>query len=159
MDATKSKATFDETSETEALDEIICELPTPAEEQTKPDNDRTCYDNSSRTNASSVAAQNEMKSEKAAARLRAFKDYDYRVQCEGKKPGSADPFRVHLQQKRLRNILAVSKQRELFTDTSEFLTAPLSRIHTTTSPDLQVFMQPDEMHLSRLQCMTCHKTL
>ena len=42
-----------------------------------------------------------MKSEKAEAGLRAFKDYDYRVQCEGKKPGYADPFRVHLQQKRL----------------------------------------------------------
>ena len=35
----------------------------------KPDNDRTYYDNSSRSNASSVAAQNEMKSDKAEAEL------------------------------------------------------------------------------------------
>ena len=54
MDAMKSKAISDETSETEALEEISCELPTLAEEKTKPDNDRTCYDNSSRTNDSSV---------------------------------------------------------------------------------------------------------
>ena len=75
-----------------------------------------------------------MRSEKAEAGLRAFKDYDYRVHCEGKEPGSADQIRVHVQQKRLRNILAVSKQRKMSAGTSEFLTAPLPRIATTTAP-------------------------
>ena len=41
-------------------------------------------DNSSCSDASSMIVQNEMKSEKAEAGLKAFKDYDYRVECEGK---------------------------------------------------------------------------
>ena len=41
-------------------------------------------DNSSRSNASSIIAQNEMKSEKAEAGPKDLKDYDYRVECEGK---------------------------------------------------------------------------
>ena len=61
-----------------------------------------------------------------------------------KEPGSADPIRVHFQHKRLQNILAVSKQRKISADTSELLTAPLSRIHTTTAPDPHVLMQADE---------------
>ena len=85
-----------------------------------------------------------MKSDKAEAGLKAFKDYDYRVECEGKEPGSADPIRVYFQNKRLQNILAVSKRRKLSADTSEFLTARLSRFDTTTAPDLHVLMQPDE---------------
>ena len=51
-------------------------------------------DNSSRSDASSIIAQNEMKSEKAVAGLKAFKDYDYRVECEGKEAGSVDPIRL-----------------------------------------------------------------
>ena len=150
IDAMESNTIFVETSETEVLEEIMCELFTTAAEQTNPDNDRTYYEYSSRSNASSVAAQNEMKSEKAEAGLTAFKDYDYRLQCEGKTPGSADPIRVHFQQKRLRNILAVSKQRTNSADTSEFLTAPFPRIATTTAPDLHVLMQPDENASTKL---------
>ena len=53
-------------------------------------------DNSSRSNAFSIVAQNEMKSEKAEAGLKAFKDYDYRVECEGKKSGRDDPIRLYV---------------------------------------------------------------
>ena len=86
MDAVKYQAILNETSETEALQEIICKLCTSAAETAKPDNEQTYYDNSSRANASSDAAQNEMKSEKAEAVRRAFKDYHYRVQCERNPP-------------------------------------------------------------------------
>jgi len=75
------KCNADETFDEEIIDEILI---TDAE-KAKPENDRTHYDNSSRSNASSVVAQDEMKSEKAQAGLKAFKDYDYRVECEGKK--------------------------------------------------------------------------
>ena len=69
-------------------------------------------DNSSRSNASSIIAQNEMKSEKAEAGLKAFRNYDYRIECEGKKPGSVDPIRLYFQKKRMQRILAVSKRRK-----------------------------------------------
>ena len=65
------------------------------QKKAKPDNDRTHYDNSSRSNACSFVAQDKMKSEKAQAGLKAFKDYDYRVDCEGNKKGRVDPIRVY----------------------------------------------------------------
>ena len=88
-------------------------------------------DNSSRSNASSIIAQHEMKSDKAEAGLKAFKNLDYRIGCEGKKPGSVDPIRLHLQQKRMQSILAVSKRRKLSSHMSELLTARLQHIHTS----------------------------
>ena len=69
-------------------------------------------DNSSRSNASSIIAQNEMKSEIAQAALKVFKDYDYRFECEGQKLGSVDPIRLYVQKKRMQTIRAVSKKRK-----------------------------------------------
>ena len=102
----------------------------------KPDKAPPQYENSSTSHASSMDAQNEMKSEKAAAGLRKFKDYDYRVQCEGKSSQSADPFRLYLQDKRLQRILAFSKQRKLSADMSELSTAVSSSIETVQSKSL-----------------------
>ena len=107
-----------------------------AAQAVKPDKAPSQYENSSTSHASSMEAQNEMKSEKAAAGLRKFKDYDYRVQCEGKSSQSADPFRLYLQDKRLQRILAFSKQRKLSADMSELSTAVSSSIETVQSKSL-----------------------
>ena len=69
-------------------------------------------DNSSRSNASSIIVQDEMKSEKAQAAFQVFKDYDYRVECEGQKSGIVDPIRLYFQKRRMQSILAVSKRRK-----------------------------------------------
>ena len=107
-----------------------------AAQAVKPDKAPSQYENSSTSHASSMEAQNEMKSEKAAAGLRKFKDYDYRVQCEGRSSQSADPFRLYLQDKRLQRILAFSKQRKLSADMSELSTAVSSSIETVQSKSL-----------------------
>ena len=70
-------------------------------------------DNSSRSNISSIIAQNEMKSEKAQAAFNLFREYDYRIECEGKQPGCVDPIRLYFQKKRMQRILAVGKRRRL----------------------------------------------
>ena len=70
-------------------------------------------DNSSRSNIARIIAQNEMKSEKAQAAFKLFREYDYRIQCEGKQPGCVDPIRLYFQKKRMQRILAVSKRRKL----------------------------------------------
>ena len=70
-------------------------------------------DNSSRSNIFSIIAQHEMKSEKAQAAFNLFREYDYRIECEGKQPGCVDPIRLHFQKKRMQRILAVSKRRKL----------------------------------------------
>ena len=101
-------------------------------------------DNSSRSNASSIVAQSEMKSEKAEAGLKAFKDYDYRVECEGKKPGSVDPIRLYVQKKRMQSILAISKRRKLSADMSELLTTPFPNIHTTAASEFHVLIQQED---------------
>ena len=69
-------------------------------------------DNSSRSNISSIIAQNEMKSEKAQAAFNLFREYDYRIECEGMQPGCVDPIRLYFQKKRMQRILAVSKRRK-----------------------------------------------
>ena len=107
-----------------------------AAQAVKPDKAPSQYENSSTSHASSMEAQNEMKSEKAAAGLRKFKDYDYRVQCEGRSSQSADPFRLYLKDKRLQRILAFSKQRKLSADMSELSTAVSSSIETVQSKSL-----------------------
>ena len=116
---------------------ILLQTSSPSAAKTvKPDKAPPQYENSSTSHASSMDAQNEMKSEKAAAGLRKFKDYDYRVQCEGKSSQSADPFRLYLQDKRLQRILAFSKQRKLSADMSELSTAVSSSIETVQSKSL-----------------------
>ena len=107
-----------------------------AAQAVKPDKAPSQYENSSTSHASSMEAQNEMKSEKAAAGLRKFKDYDYRVQCEGRSSQSADPFRLYLKDKRLQRILAFSKQRKLSADMSALSTAVSSSIETVQSKSL-----------------------
>ena len=101
-------------------------------------------DNSSRSNASSIIVQNEMKSEKAQAALQAFKDYDYRVECEGRKRGSVDPIRVCFQKKRMQRILAVSKRRKLSCHTSELLTTRYQHMHTAAESQYHVLPQYDD---------------
>ena len=54
-----------------------------------------------------------MKSEKAQAAFNLFREYDYRIECEGKQPGCVDPIRLYFQTKRMQRILAVSKRRKL----------------------------------------------
>ena len=95
-------------------------------------------DNSSRSNASSIIAQDEMKSDKAEAGLKAFKNYDYRIECEGKMPGSVDPIRLYFQKKRMQSILAVSQRRKVSSHMSELLTARLQHIHTTADSECHV---------------------
>ena len=107
-----------------------------AAQAVKPDKAPSQYENSLTSHASSMEAQNEMKSEKAAAGLRKFKDYDYRVQCEGRSSQSADPFRLYLKDKRLQRILAFSKQRKLSADMSALSTAVSSSIETVQSKSL-----------------------
>ena len=77
---------------------------------TEEDNVVPYYETSSRSNSSSVAVQNCMKSEKAAAGFIMSKGYDYRIQCEGLEHKQVDPVRKHVQHKRLRNVFAVSKR-------------------------------------------------
>ena len=72
-----------------------------------------------------------MKSEKAQAALKVFKDYDYRVECEGQKLGSVDPIRLYFQKKRMQKILAVSKKRKLSSNMSELLTTRFQHMDTT----------------------------
>ncbi len=54
--------------------------------------------------------------------LKLLKKYDYRIECEGKKPGSVDPIRLYFQKKRMQSILAVSKRRKISSHMSELLT-------------------------------------
>ena len=121
---------------------LLQNSPTSAAETVKPDKAPPHYENSSISNASSRAAQNEMKSGKAEAGLRKFKDYDYSVQCEGKSSRSVDPCRLHLQNKRLQRIIAFSKQRKLSADTSELSTATPSGIATQMLPNQDAIVNP-----------------
>ena len=66
------------------------------------------YRNSSPSRASSIASQAEMRRVKATAGFRAFKGYDYRIECEAQSPNSRDPIKLHFSKKRLRRIMAVS---------------------------------------------------
>ena len=101
-------------------------------------------DNSSRSNISSIIAQNEMKSEKAQAAFNLFREYDYRIECEGKQPGCVDPIRLYFQKKRMQRILAVSKRRKLSCHTSELLTTRYQHMHTAAESQYHVLPQYDD---------------
>ena len=109
-----------------------------------PANAQTYYENSSRSNASSIAAQQEMRTEKAEAGLRAFKGYDYRIECEAHSPRSVDPVRIHFQKRRLQHILAVSKKHIQSSSAPQEVQEPVSRLET---PEQQSATPQHNRHL------------